>query len=394
MFDAPLAPTDSSITYAALERDPYPIYRRLRREAPVLRVKAVGRVLLTKAADTRFVKENAALFSSDDPNTPMRRAFLAHTLMRKDGDAHRRERMAMASAFSPRAVKTLWMPRFEKVARSYVAALPRGETVDFFETLAAPYAARCLAIMLGIPEATDAEIAHWSQTLIDGAGNFSGRPELFEACDRIHEVCDATIERAASRLRAEPDGSALSFMINADEPIEWSQIKANIKIAIGGGVNEPRDALNTVLIGLLSDRNQLDACRAAELWANAFEEAVRWVAPIQVSSRLVTEDVEIRGVLVRKGETVMTAQASANRDEEVWGEAEGFNMFRKPLPHQAFGNGAHFCLGAHAARKMVGEIMLPLLFDRFPNLSIPDPGAVEWKGFGFRGPVKLPIRLN
>ena len=83
------APLDEAITIAELTRDPYPIYRRLRREAPVLRVKSVGRTFLTKATDTKYVKDNAALFSSDDPNTPMKRAFLAHTLMRKDHDEHR-----------------------------------------------------------------------------------------------------------------------------------------------------------------------------------------------------------------------------------------------------------------------------------------------------------------
>src|SRR5450631_4609261 len=95
MLTTCLAPLDETITIEELTRDPYPIYRRLRREAPVLRVKSVGRTFLTKAADTQYVKDNAALFSSDDPNTPMKRAFLAHTLMRKDHDEHRTERMAM-----------------------------------------------------------------------------------------------------------------------------------------------------------------------------------------------------------------------------------------------------------------------------------------------------------
>ncbi len=101
-----LAPLDESITIEQLTRDPYPIYRRLRREAPVLRVKSVGRTFLTKAADTKAVKDNAALFSSDDPNTPMKRAFLAHTLMRKDHDEHRAERMAMMPALMPKTIES------------------------------------------------------------------------------------------------------------------------------------------------------------------------------------------------------------------------------------------------------------------------------------------------
>jgi cytochrome P450 len=95
MPTAGLAPLDETITIGELTRDPYPIYRRLRREAPVLRVKSVGRTFLTKAADTKYVKDNAALFSSDDPNTPMKRAFLARIPGRlvtmSTRDIHRRQ---------------------------------------------------------------------------------------------------------------------------------------------------------------------------------------------------------------------------------------------------------------------------------------------------------------
>ena len=113
-----LAPLDEEITLQQLDEDPYPIYQRLRRDAPVLRVKATGRTLLTKAEDTKYVKDNPALFSSNDPNTPMKRAFQAHTLMRKDGDDHMRERMAMAPAFSPKVIRTDWMPQ-------YICELPK-----------------------------------------------------------------------------------------------------------------------------------------------------------------------------------------------------------------------------------------------------------------------------
>ena len=98
---ADLAPFDVDITLQQLDQAPYPIYQRLRKEAPVLRVKATGRTMLTKAEDTKYVKDNPELFSSDDPNTPMKRAFQAHTLMRKDGEAHMRERMAMARPSAP-----------------------------------------------------------------------------------------------------------------------------------------------------------------------------------------------------------------------------------------------------------------------------------------------------
>jgi len=155
MPTAGLAPLDESITIAELTRDPYPIYRRLRREAPVLRVKSVGRTFLTKAADTRLVKDNATLFSSNDPNTPMERAFLARTLMRKDHDEHRSERMAMMPALMPKTIESTWATLYAELAADYLDRLPRGEIVDLVPALAGPLAARILAHAMGVPDASD-----------------------------------------------------------------------------------------------------------------------------------------------------------------------------------------------------------------------------------------------
>ena len=66
-----LAPIDDTITLADLTNDPFPIYRRLRRDAPIVHVASMGRTLVTKAADTKYVKDNPKLFSSDDPKTPI-----------------------------------------------------------------------------------------------------------------------------------------------------------------------------------------------------------------------------------------------------------------------------------------------------------------------------------
>jgi cytochrome P450 len=389
-----LAPLDEEITLQQLDEDPYPIYQRLRRDAPVLRVKATGRTLLTKAEDTKYVKDNPALFSSNDPNTPMKRAFQAHTLMRKDGDDHMRERMAMAPAFSPKVIRTDWMPQYMRVAEEYVSRLPRGETVDLFPALAGPYAARGLAILLGIEEASDDDLQHWSQTLIDAAGNFGWQDEPFARSDRANDEMNRLFDSLQDRHRAVPNNSALSVMLNADDPIETTQIYSNIKIAIGGGINEPRDALNTILYGLLTNPDQLAEVKRKNDWERAFEEGIRWVAPIQVSSRLVMEDTEIRGCHIPKGDTVMTIQASANRDEDRYEDGESYQVYREKKSHQAFGNGPHFCQGSHVARRAVADVMLPILFDKFPNMSIPNRDDVIWRGFGFRGPTQIPIRLQ
>lgn len=366
----------------------------MRAHSPVLKVASVGRIMLTKAADTRYVKLEPGLFSSDDPNTPMERAFQSKTLMRRDGSDHMRLRLAMMPAFSMQNIKNLWMPAFIDIVERYVDNLPRGEVVDFFPGFAAPVAARCLAKLLGMDNASDEQMQRWSQTLIDGAGNFGWRPEPFEKSDLANEEINACLLAAAEQLAGGSDQSALAVQINASDPIEWEHIVSNIKIAIGGGLNEPRDSMLTALFGLLSHPEQLRQCKEESLWAQAFEEAIRWVAPIQVSSRRVVEDTVIRDYEIARGEVVMTIQASANHDEDVYENGECFNMFRKETRHQAFGNGPHFCMGTQVAKRLIGEVALPILFDRFPDMSLADPDAVVWSGFGFRGPLNLPVLLK
>jgi hypothetical protein len=387
-------PVDTEISIVDLVRDPYPIYRKLRATHPVMKVRSVGRILLTKAEDTKWVKDNPDIYSSDDPNTPMKRAFLAHTLMRKDGAEHMRERMAMAPAYSARNISSHWMPLYEKIADVFVAQLPAGKTVDLFPALAGPFAARCLAQLLGLPDASDNDMQRWSQTLIDGAGNFGLDPALFEDSDRVNAEMDAYMDEVIPQHITAPNPSALCAMVTAEDPIELSQIRSNIKIAIGGGLNEPRDALLTILYGLLTNPEQREHVLAEAAWADAFDEGVRWVAPIQVSSRLVTQDTEIRGFAIPKGETVMTVQASANHDEEIWPDGYLFDATRTKRAHQAFGNGPHFCQGKHIARRMLADILLPRLFDRFPDMTLPDPSLVRFSGFGFRGALNFPVTLK
>jgi len=389
------SPVDNHITINQLTQNPYPIYKRLRAESPVLKVNAVQRTLLTKSEDTQYVKMNPELFSSDDPNTPMERAFGAKTLMRRDGEDHMRLRKAMMPALTPAIVKKVWSEKVDAIANEYIGKLPKGETIDFFPDFAGPFSARCLAVVLGIPRATDDEIQRWSQTLINGAGNFGGDPVLFEKADIANQEMNSCIAAAITESEGKEDYSALAIQAHAEEPIEMEHIVSNIKIAIGGGINEPRDAVLTALYGLLTNPEQFDAVRQdLSLCTRAFEEAIRWVAPIQVSSRRVTQNTQIRGYDIPQGDVVMTIQASANHDEDVYENGDLFNLFRTEKRHQAFGNGPHFCMGTHLSRRMIGDVALPKLIERFPNMKLQDASKVIWSGFGFRGPLNVPITLN
>ena len=387
-------PIDSSTQMKHLTEAPYPIYKRYRAESPVVHVASIDRTFITKYDDCRYVKNNPDIFSSKDSSAPMERAFQAQTLMKKDGDEHQSERNAMAMAYTPKSIVDVWQSVHVEIAGEFVDRLPQNETIDLFPVLAGPYAARCLAKLLGISNASDNKMEYWSQTLMDGAGNYGRLDSIFERCDIAHKEMNSCIEENTKELLRNPQMNALSLMVNAENPIPNSQIAANIKVAIGGGINEPRDALLIVLYGLLTNPEQLDAAKNDNsYWAKAVEEAVRWVAPIQVSPRIAAIDTEIRGYEIKKGATINTIQASANHDEDVFEEADKFNIFRDKKPHQAFGNGPHFCQGMHVARTMLITI-LPMLFQRFPNMQLTSEQDVRWSGFVFRGPLNLPIILR
>lgn len=388
-------PVNDTVTFQDLTNDPYQIYKKMRAQTPLVQVSSLNRVFVTKAADCRYVKDNPEIFSSDDPSTPMERAFEAHTLMRKDGAEHMQERQAMMPAFSPRNLKSVWAPLYEKHAAAYLDRLPKDEVVDLFPLLAGPLAARILAECMGIPDVNDEDMQNWSQALIDGAGNFAMLDEPFERTDRYNRLMNTAIRHNAERLKTDPDQSALSHMVNASDPIAWEQILANVKIAIGGGINEPRDAILTILYGLLTNPDQLEAIKTSENWSAAFEEGVRWCAPIQASSRVAREDTQIRGYDIAKGSVIMTIQASANHDEEVVEDGHLYNALRtQSVSHQSFGSGPHHCMGTHLSRLLVGKTLLPMIFDRFPNIRLEHPQDVTWTGFGFRGPINFPVRLN
>jgi cytochrome P450 len=387
-------PVIDDVSIADLHHDAPRIYARLRQETPVALMKSTGRVLLTRAEDVRRAKEDLEAFTSEDTGTPAERAFQATSMMRKDGSQHRSERMAMAPGLSASKIKNVWRALSERLTEHYLDEIAQHDRVDLFTALAAPYAGAVLGDVLGLHGASADQIVDWSQILIDGAGNVAGDEAVFARSDQANDEINALIDENMARFRDAPDDSVLSGMTHAKNPIPLDRIRCNIKVAIGGGVNEPRDALLTVVYGLLTNPDQRDAAMAAPtLMARAFEEGIRWVAPIQTSPRKTLKPVTMSGVDLPAGTSVSTIQASANHDESLYENPEKFDIFRKEERHFSFGNGAHFCMGTHLSRMSVAQVMLPALFQRFPNMKLVDADAVKWYGFTFRGPLSLDVTL-
>ena len=170
------------------------------------------------------------------------------------------------------------------------------------------------------------------------------------------------------------------------------EIVAFLRLLLPAGAETTYRSSSNLLVGLLTHTDQLDAVRGdRSLLPQAIEEGVRWESPLISIIRTATEDVEVDGVPVPAGASIMVCTGSANHDEKRWDNPEAFDIFRKRYPPVAFGFGPHVCLGQHLAR-METTVALNALFDRLPNLRL-DPEAEEphIRGLMFRSPGALPV---
>lgn len=385
----PGAPVADWVTIADLTRDPFPVYRRLRAETPVAWVPAVDRYLVTSFAACHTIEQDADTFTADETGSLMKRS-MGHSMLRKDDPEHAVERASFGPVLRPNAIKNTWTAIFRENAERYLAQfVAAGPGADLHRGFAAPYAAENLRRIIGFENATQQDLQRWSQTMMDATGNYADDPLVWELGKQSSDAVDEAIDEMAPRLRAEPDHTLLSAILASGMPLE--SIRANLKMVIGGGLNEPRDVLGTAVWALLGNPDQLERVLAdPTLWPVAFEEAVRWVAPIGMYPRQTTREVSLGGADLPAGARLGVVVGAANRDPDAFEDPETFDVFREKRPHLSFGGGQHFCAGTWVARASVAGVALPLLFDRLPGLRLTEdpPQAGGWV---FRGMVHLPV---
>lgn len=386
-----VAPVADWFTFADLRRDPYPIYERMRAESPVAYLPEMDRYFVTRFEDCNYILQNPDLFAQDkEPRSKMKRA-IGPTLLTKDDPEHANDRRAINPVLRPRVAQETWAPIFADIARTIADEFAaRGPGADLVSGLAVPYAAACLRAVIGLPGATLPDMSRWSAAFVAGSGNHAAVPEIFADSDAANAQVDELIDEAAAAYRTAPDHSMLSAMVAAEMPMEI--VRANTKLAIAGGINEPQHALvNGVWV---MDRHPDDRDRAIadpELFLKVFDETMRWLPPITSLNRQATADVELSGVTIPAGSSVFVSVGSANRDPEHFDSPDKFDLDRGRAPHLAFGGGTHLCAGSWVARAAVAHVMWPLLYERFPGLRPTEPDKTTWEGFTFRGITRLPV---
>jgi cytochrome P450 len=375
--------------------DPYPVYRRLRETEPVCWNDVTKFWALMKYEDIRWVSSNPAKFSSasgitlPDPNLPS--PAVPGNLIFTDPPRHRQLRKLISAGFTKRQVSLLAV-KIRDLVHGILDDIEPGTTLEFAEGVAAPLPTRLIAEILGAPSADWERFRRWSDACVGNAdpsieldpmvaiGELFGYFQELIAARRVDEFDDVLSILA----HASVDGAQLTD----DELLQF----AFLLLVAGNETTRNLIALGT--LALISHPEQCDQLRAdPSLIPGAVEEMLRWTSPVTHMARTATEDVEIRGQLIRKGEVVVMFYGSANRDEEIFGpDAEDFRITRNPNPHIAFGCGEHACIGAQLAR-IEATIMFEELLKRYTGFAL-DGDVERIYATMVPGVKTMPLRLG
>jgi cytochrome P450 len=377
------------IDVPAFWADPYPDLAQMRKQAPIAFVPQLGSTVLTRREDIFTQEKRTDVFSSHQPAGLMNR-LMGHNMMRKDGDAHMSERAAMFPSVSPRTVRDTWVAKFQAHADRILDALAPQGGADLLKAFALPLSAECLKDITGLTNMRYQDMDAWSQAMIDGIANYTGDKAVEARCNAATAGIDAAIDDMLPIVSKHPNGSILSVLLAAGQPME--SIRANVKLAISGGQNEPRDAISGAVWAMLTHPEQLALVRnGTATWLDVFEEYARWIAPIGMSPRRVAKAYHHGGVDFEPEDRVFLMFGSANRDEACFDNPEIFDVTRDTSKSIAFGAGPHYCAGAFASRAMVADVALPSLFARLKGVRLDESDEVRIGGWAFRGLLNLPV---
>jgi cytochrome P450 len=384
------------ISVEMLQEDPDPIFARLRREAPIAFIPAIGTwVGSTWKECWQIASDSATWGGSTDPAAE--RVFGQPSILSADGDIHADLRSMVDPHLRPRAVKRYIDDLVKPIAKKYLDGMRARGAAELMAEYFEPISVRALGDMLGFNAVDSDGLRHWFHDLSTGFINKALLPELFAISDAVTDEIKAITDRRIERLSMEPDDTGLSHWLHDGMPTGQARTKEYIYptlfVVLLGGMQEPGHGAGSVMLGLFSRPEQLRrVIDDPSQIPRAVTEGMRWIAPIWTAiGRRPNRDVEIAGVTVQKGETVMLTYGSANRDEAEFEQPDVFDIDRPEHPHLAFGTGRHSCSGLSFAQAVI-RIAIEELLIAFPTIELdPDHEPTVW-GWVFRAPKQLHVR--
>ena len=383
-----MLPISFNINYSDFTSNPYPVFAELRNSAPISFVPELDAILLTKHSDIFICEKNISVFSSVQPDGLMTK-LMGQNMMRKDGEDHKAERRTIFPTVSPKTTQKVWKQKFVDHTKSILESLSDQDLIDVVNEFAKPVSAQALKSVTGLTNMTWQEMDRVSQGMIDGCANYIRDSSVEKNCyDCTRSIDNHIQERMEQGLGSDP--SLLSVFASVNEKFET--ISANIKLAISGGQNEPRDAIAGTIATLLKNRQQLKKILDGEFnWLKAFEEYARWMSPIGMSPRRIAKDFSYKDFEFSENDRVFLMFGSANRDEDIFEKPNEFRLDRDVTQSISFGAGPHFCAGAWISKTLIAEVAIPMFFEKFPKIEL--QSEVEYSGWAFRGPKPFFVRV-
>jgi cytochrome P450 len=266
--------------------------------------------------------------------------------------------------------------------------------MDVIKDLAYPLPAIVTAEMLGLPTGDWLQLIAWSADFAEALGNFQHNPDHAPGVlHSVEEMC-AYFRAAIRQHRQHPHDDLISALLSAEvdrDCLREEEVVANSIMLMTGGQETTTNLIGNGLLTLLRYPDQFEQLRTdPSLIPTAIEEMLRYESPIQYTSRLAPDDLQMGGKSIRRRQAVMAVMGAANRDPERFPDPDRFDICRQDNRHLAFAWGPHFCFGAPLAR-LEGHIAFETLLRRIPNLRL-QSNHVTWReNLSFRGLTALSV---
>jgi cytochrome P450 len=386
---------DHLLAVPEFAQNPYPVYHRLRDEAPVYWSNAWNCWILTRyddVADTfkdparylnggRFDSLLDALPSAVRAEVQPLENHFRTGLINSDPPDHTRLRALLHKAFTPRMIRQM-EARIHAIVDTHLDRVAHQGYMDVLRDLAYPLPVIVIASMLGAPASDHEQFKGWSDDII--AFQTSGRTtrEVILRSQRALLEMRAYLKAIFALRRHDPGDDLISAMVAAEEQgdrlTEEEMLTTCVTLLVAGH-ETTTNLIGSAVHALLHHPDQMaDLRRDPSLMPAAVEEFLRYETPLQRNRKMVAFDLEFGGRHMRKGQLIMQVLSAANRDPAVFPDPDMLNIRRDPNPHIAFGLGIHFCLGAPLAR-VEAPIALRTLLERFPALRLGTTQPLEWQ---------------
>ena len=375
------------------------IWDQLRGTCPVAHTDRYGGAWLPVThADVSAVARDTDHFSSEGAvlsNKPPRDQWISMAPIggappiTSDPPFHADARRLLLPAFSPQVVAE-WEPEIRRLCNELIDNMGDLDTVDAAVQYAQNIPVYVIARMLGLPlEDSDyfRETVH--MVLEEIGAEFGERQGAFEKLD-------AYLGMHVRDHIENPKDDLIGFLLNAkiyDQPLSPEHVVGTIILLMVAGIDTTWSSIGSSIWHLAQHPADLQRMvNEPELLPTAIEELLRMYAPVTMA-RIVSQDAEIGGCPVKAGDSVLLPFPAANRDPEVFPDADKVIIDREENRHVAFGLGIHRCLGSNLARLEL-RIAVQVFIQRFPQFELADPSAVTWSLGQVRGPRKLPVRVT